>query len=604
MADIDPNNSRKLEDFAEIASDWFWESDAAHRMSYLSGRVETVLKIKISDVLGATRAKVSGAQKPDEGWAEHFADLEARRPFRNFEYSFIRPDDGEKLWLRISGHPIFDSAGLFKGYRGIGHDVTAELETMRRLKESNAALAERNTELTQVRRALERSANEDSLTGLLNRRAFERDLEEALSVENNTVILIHIDLDRFKWVNDTLGHPAGDAVLVTAAERLRHIASGIGPVYRVGGDEFLVVLADNAEIESARWISDSILEIMENPIPIERQNTSVGASIGIAAGLGGKFSPQQLIANADIALYEAKKDGRGCARELTPDMLGQIAAKRQLASQIAAAIQNDQIIPFFQPQIDAETNAVIGAEVLARWQHPELGLLAPNAFIDAATELGIVADIDRCMMQKALAFAERSLAAGLNLTSVSINLSAGRLTDPNLVSEVGACWTNRTCRLSIELLETISFDELQRETIVAENIAQLRAMGVKIEMDDFGSGRASITSLLSVRPDRIKIDRHLVQAATRDPMKRQAVSAILEMARALDIESLAEGVETEEDIAVIRGLGCHLFQGYVYARPLPAAGFVDFLRQRQTRAHPGSTGAQHFSDGRKAAFGV
>lgn len=582
MKKVDTNSFRKLEDFAEIASDWFWESDEEHKVSYLSGRIEAVLKVKIADVLGASRAKLPGVLHSSELWEGHFADLAAHRPFKNFEYSFIRPSDNQELWLRVSGRPVFNSSGEFIGYRGIGHDITEERETVQRLKEINATLAERNREMADVRRALERSANEDSLTGLLNRRAFERDIAEALDVPGNIVVLLHIDLDRFKWVNDTLGHPAGDTVLITAAQRLRHIAGGIGPVYRVGGDEFLVVLADNAEIETARWVGDAILEIMDKPIPLDRQTTSVGASIGIASGIGGMISLQQLVADADIALYQAKKDGRRCARELTPDMLQTVAAKRKLATEIAHAIRNDEIIPFFQPQLHAETNTIVGAEALARWQHPELGLLSPAAFLDVATEIGVVADIDRSMMLKALRLADRAWDDGLKLASISINLSAGRLRDPHLVDDVNASWTNRSYGLTIELLETISFDELRRETVVTDNLDQLRAMGVQIDVDDFGSGRASITSLLQVRPDRIKIDRHLVQAAIHDPMQRQVVAAILEIARALGIETLAEGVETDDDIKIIQVLGCQLFQGFAYAKPMSADDFCAYLDAHQS----------------------
>ncbi len=574
---------RNLEDFAEIASDWFWETDAAHRFIYFSGPIESVLKISRDQVLGKRRTALAAAQTTDPKWQAHLADLDARKPFRNFEYSFLRPTDGVTLWLRVSGRPIFDDNGDFTGYRGIGHDITHERDTVVRLRETNAALAERNQELTQTRRALERSANQDSLTGLLNRRAFERDLEEALGVPGNDVILLHVDLDRFKWINDTLGHPAGDHVLIKAAERIRNIASGSGPAYRIGGDEFLIVLADNAMLERARWIADALLEAMDTPVQIEHQSAAIGASIGMAFGKGGDISPRQLIANADIALYEAKRSGRGCIRELTPQMLTQLAARRLLASELPGAIEAGEFIPYYQPQIDASTNTVIGAEALARWQHPTHGILAPGAFLDIAAEMGLVAAIDRSIMQQALAFSARAGTQGINLASISINLSAGRLIDPNLVADIDACWQDRDCQLAIELLETISFEEVRHETLISDNLKRLRDMGVRIETDDFGSGRASITSLLKVRPDRLKIDRHLIQAAVSDPIQRNVVSAILDMTRALGIEVVAEGVETHNDVALIRGLGCQKFQGYAYARPMSETDFCTYL-QRMTRS--------------------
>ena len=444
---------------------------------------------------------------------------------------------------------------------------------------ANRALAERNNELDEARRALERGANHDSLTGLLNRNAFERDLAEALNVEGMDVILLYVDLDRFKWINDTFGHTVGDQVLIVVADRIKRFASGIGPVYRLGGDEFLIVLADNAEIENARWISDSILDVMGETVQTPGHNIAITASVGLAHGKGGQVTPRQLVANADIALFEAKNGGRACARELTPGMLQEMADHRQLASELPNAIKNRQIIAYYQPQIDARTGRVIGAEALARWDHPRLGVLAPAAFLDIATELGLVASVDRCVMRQAMLFAVSAAETGTPLQSISVNLSADRLTDPNLTTDIQALWVGQGSRLAIELLETIDLDDVADGSLVSDNLRRLRDMGVQIEMDDFGSGRASITSLLSVQPDRVKIDRHLIQAATRNPIKRQVVSAILDMARALGIESLAEGAETMEDVAIIQGLGCPQLQGYAFTR-LPETDFAAYLQAR------------------------
>ena len=188
---------RNLEDFAGIASDWFWETAAAHRFTYFSSRMEEVTKMDATKILGTRRDMVASAQSKDPKWKAHLDDLNAHRPFRNFEYSLTRPTDGSVMWLRIAGQPLFDPSGTFTGYRGTGHDITAEKEAMRQLVASNDALAERNHELTEARRALERNAHEDALTGLLNRRAFERDLDHHLTHSAKTIGLLHVDLDRF-----------------------------------------------------------------------------------------------------------------------------------------------------------------------------------------------------------------------------------------------------------------------------------------------------------------------------------------------------------------------------------------------------------------------
>ncbi|MEO1641680.1 MAG: diguanylate cyclase [Pseudomonadota bacterium] len=488
---------RSLEDFAEIASDWFWETDADHCFVFLSARVEEVLQVPRSIIIGTRRDSLTPERIDNEKWEAHLADLANLRPFRNFEYSFTRPKDGALLWLRVSGQPYFAEDGSFQGYRGVGADITGERSAIAILKETNAALAARNEELKDMRRALERSEHEDNLTGMLNRFAFETDLSEALLHSNALLVLLHIDIDRFKWINDSLGHTAGDNVLIATAERIRQVASGLGPVYRVGGNEFMVVLAEDATIERARWIGDTIVETMQEPIRVEAQKISLSVSIGIASGEGGQFSAHDLITHADIALSFAKQEGRGTVREVTENLLTDIAAKRQLASDLPEAIANGQIVPFFQPQIAAETGCIVGAEALARWQHPDLGLLAPAAFLSIASDLGLLPAIDKSMLQQALAFVHRAKRDGVLLPSVSVNLSAGRLMDPQLANDIEIFWTDRTCRLSIELLETISLDDFNQDVMVKDNLRRLRELGVKIETDDFGSARASITSLLN-----------------------------------------------------------------------------------------------------------
>ena len=568
---------RNLEDFAGIASDWFWETDGEHRFTYFSSRMEEVTKLDASKLLGTRRDKIGATHSDDAKWQAHLDDLNAHRPFRNFEYSVQRATDGSVLWLRVAGQPLFDADGIFTGYRGTGHDITTEKEAMRQLVESHDTLAERNRELDEARRALERSAYADALTGLLNRRAFERDLAQILKRTSKTIGLLHVDLDRFKWVNDTLGHPAGDAVLIAAARRIYTAVGGAGAVYRVGGDEFMIIITENASPDVANWIGEAVLKVMEAPIIYEQQRASVGASVGIALRDDDRASARRLIADADVALYEAKRSGRNAVRQITKAMQQEIQAHRRLAAEIPRALEDDEFTPFFQPQVNTETGDVIGAEALVRWYHPERGILTPDQFLNAATELGSVAEIDRIMLRKALAFSELANTDAMRLQSVSVNISAARLMDPKLPEDVEGWWTSRDCKLSIELLETIYFDEIQEETVFNRNLAILREMGVRIETDDFGSGRASVTGLLKIKPDRVKVDKSLIQAAIKDPVKRNVVAAILEMARALEIEVMAEGVESEEDVEVIRSLGCHVFQGYAFGRPMDAATFLSSL---------------------------
>ncbi|WP_424177679.1 putative bifunctional diguanylate cyclase/phosphodiesterase [Yoonia sp. TsM2_T14_4] len=573
-------NFRNLEDFAGIASDWFWETDHQNRFIYFSNRMEQVTKISRADVLGRER-DIFAAEPSGAAWQAHLADLQAHRAFRNFEYRIIRPADGSVMWLRISGEPQFDQAGAFTGYRGTGHDVTREKVAMMQLEQSNAALAIRNRELDEARQALEQAAYHDPLTELPNRRAFERALEHCLGAADGRVALLHLDLDRFKWVNDTLGHQSGDAVLVTAAQRISQAVGNRGQTYRVGGDEFMVLLTQGISANLAHQTGTAIVKALTRPIDLAQRQVTIGISIGIATGVAGQDTAARVIAHADVALYEAKRNGRNQVCQITPQITKQMQIKRQIAATIPGALERGEFTAYFQPQADIETGEIVGAEALVRWHHPECGLLKPADFLDIAAEMGMIEDIDRQVLRISLAAVDKFRACGLHLPSISVNISGPRLMDPRLPEDVANTWTDRRCGLSIELLETIYLDDRREVPQIKENLQQLRNMGVEIHSDDFGSGRASIVGLLKVQPDRLKIECRMIRAALRDPHKSKVIAAILEMTRALGIAATAEGVESAKDIAAVRRIGCAYYQGNVLSPPLQQAAFIAFLSRQK-----------------------
>lgn len=571
---------RNLEDFAGIASDWFWETDHQHRFIYFSNRMEQVTKISRADVLGHGR-EIFAEDQSGPAWQAHLDDLQAHRAFRNFEYRVIRPTDGSVMWLRIAGEPQFDQAGAFTGYRGTGHDVTREKVAMMQLEQSNAALAIRNRELDEARQALEQAAYHDTLTGLPNRRAFERALEHCLGTADGQVALLHLDLDRFKWVNDTLGHQSGDAVLATAAQRISAAVGDGGQTYRVGGDEFMVLLTQGISANLAHQTGTAIVTALTRPIDLAQRQVTIGISIGIATGSAGQDTAATVIAHADVALYEAKRNGRNQVCQITPQITKRMQIKRQIAATIPGALERGEFTAYFQPQADIETGEIVGAEALVRWHHPKCGLLQPADFLDIAAEMGLIEDIDRQVLRLALAVVDKLQARGLNLPSISVNISAPRLMDPRLPDDVASTWTDRRCGLSIELLETIYLDDRREVPQIKENLQQLRDMGVEIHSDDFGSGRASIVGLLKVQPDRLKIECRMIRTALRDPRKSKVIAAILEMTRALGIAATAEGVESAKDIAAVRDIGCVYYQGNVLAPPLQEAAFIAFLSRQK-----------------------
>ncbi len=564
--------------------------------------MQEVTKFDITTVLGKRRDTVPHEDLSDPKWVQHLDDLAHHRPFQNFEYQ-TRRADGALLWIRIAGEPQFDSQGAFTGYHGTGLDITEEKQAMQRLEDANVALAARNEELAEAKATIEQIAYIDALTGPLNRRAFERDLEEALTHAPGRVGLVHIDLDRFKWVNDTLGHPAGDKVLRVASTRIAQVIGTHGLVYRFGGDEFTVLLRKPNSPDSASALAEAVVAAFRDPIRIGAQHAIVGASVGVAFSNRGDENASDLVLKADNALYDAKQNGRNTVRISTPALQARLDDERRLSFDLTKAIERKEIVPYFQPQVDTSTNKVIGAEALVRWQHPERGLIAPGAFLRSAIDMGKAEVIDCLILEESMHVVDRLCAAGLHLPSISVNVSEARLIDPNLCNDIKRLWRNRSCQLTLELLETVCFDEACAPFQFSDQLNRLRQMGVRFETDDFGSGRASITGLLHISPDGLKIDRSLIQKVEDSAKHRKVVQGILGIAKALNIDCIAEGVETQANIDTLVALGCTRFQGYAISHPLPEQEFQSFLAGEAVAGIVGSDDGQRSISPKRAAAG-
>ncbi|MEL6959973.1 MAG: sensor domain-containing diguanylate cyclase [Pseudomonadota bacterium] len=314
MARPASSSQRNLEDFAGIASDWFWETDADHRFVYFSAGLEEVTGVPISEMIGHRRDLSPLVADTTADFEAHLDDLRNHRSFRNFEYRVKLRSTDDYRWVRVSGEPVFDDVGNFLGYRGAGHNITDEKRALEKLEIANAALRARNAELNKLRRELELAAFEDPLTGLRNRRAFDTAIDAALAVERPAIALLLVDLDQFKIINDTYGHPAGDMALVTTAERLAQHCPTEAEAFRIGGDEFAVLFSNCFRPSIASDLADTILNAMFQPISFGDTDFSCAVSVGIAHSYAPNTSPSQLIARADAALYDAKHDGRNCAR--------------------------------------------------------------------------------------------------------------------------------------------------------------------------------------------------------------------------------------------------------------------------------------------------
>lgn len=438
-----------------------------------------------------------------------------------------------------------------------------------------ATLSDRERDLISARQSLEYQSLHDPLTELPNRRFLDQLLKAARETpDQQKLSLIHVDLDSFKEVNDSRGHAGGDEVLRVTAARLREAIGPDDVAMRIGGDEF-VVATRQRDSDDAVVLAQEIVKRLSVPIVVDGLECKIGASAGVAwQAETGEVS--HLLANADLALYDAKKGGRGQARIFT-QMLGDASRQaKRLVEEIETAIERNEFIPYFQPQFDANTHAVVGAEALARWNHPERGILAPAEFLQVAEDLGRASAIDKMILQKALLEMTRWDLADIAVPRISVNVSGQRLAELAHPSELGEL-SFQHGRLCFELLESISFDKQNSGFETALN--NIQEHGIEIEIDDFGTGHASILSLLQLQPRRLKIDRQIVAPILTSGSQRRLVSSIIEIGRSQNIEIIAEGVETMEHATILRDLGCHALQGYAFARPMSSQQFMEFCRR-------------------------
>jgi diguanylate cyclase (GGDEF)-like protein len=430
----------------------------------------------------------------------------------------------------------------------------------------------------------------DMLTGLPNRVLLNERLEQALArTSDAATVATHIlDLDHFKNVNDTLGHPVGDRLLCKVAERLRTLVRETDTIARMGGDEFAIVQAPLASVSDAVALGARIIEAVSRPYDIDGQQVVVGASVGIAVSPGSSAGPERLMRNADLALYEAKGAGRGTYRVFEPQMDAQMQARRSMESDLRRALAEGQFELHYQPVVDLATNEINGFEALIRWCHPEKGVISPGAFIPLAEELGLIVAIGEWVLREACATAARWPQ---NIT-IAVNISAAQMRNPGLVqtvmSALSASGLSPT-RLELEITETALLTDNE---LTLAMLHQLQELGVRVANDDFGTGYSSLSHLQSFPFDRIKIDRSFVKGIAHCAGSLNIVRAMATLANGLGIRATAEGVENKAQLDWVRSEGCTEMQGFLMSGALPAAEVERlFLDERSEPASDGSAAA-------------
>lgn len=544
-----------LKDFEAHSSDWLWETDdqlriirASDRFAQAAGRTAIELcGMKLVDLFA------SGGAEPHPALGVIVSSLERQLNFTEIELPVNV--GGDIHWWSLTGMPEKGSDETLMGYHGVGSDITFAKKADERISFL---------------------AHNDALTGLLNRAHFTETLNQTVSRLERygaPFALMFLDLDHFKTVNDTRGHPVGDRLLIEVSKRLKALVPQGSVLARLGGDEFAMIISKATKATDVEPLAASIVARLSEPFVIDGETINIGASVGIAIAPRHGTRSDQLLRNVDLALYRAKDSGRSAFRFFEISMDSQARERRALEFDLKSALQNGEFALYFQPLIGAESNEPSGFEALLRWNHPIRGLISPGEFIPIAENSGLIKAIGDWVLEEACMIA----ANWPDHLTVAVNLSAPQFDNARIVETVQNALAKsglKPHRLELEITESLLID---RPDDVIAILGQLRQIGVCIAMDDFGTGYSSLSYLLKFPYDKIKIDRSFVSAIETDHAACDVLKTIGSLAKTLNMRITAEGVETKEQVEFLRGIACDHLQGYYFARPLSAIELPPFL---------------------------
>ncbi|QHG65823.1 bifunctional diguanylate cyclase/phosphodiesterase [Pseudomonas putida] len=535
---------------AEAASDWIWETDAQQHLTYLSARfaeltghpVEHWLQRSLKQLLECDTGHI-------ETWLHGLAATESTGSLR-CQY---RDRLGQLRECRIAARAIIEQ-GICKGFRGTCSDITDEV----------AAHAQ-----------IQHLSQHDALTGLPNRNKLFRFLEQG---EAAPLALLMLDLDNFKPINDSLGHPAGDTVLIEVARRLGEVTRDSDLVARLGGDEFIVVLARPGQREEMDRFCVRLIETLRQPIKLDGHSVQVGASLGVVLSAEYPGMAGDLIRYADVALYSAKHAGKNTWRYFSPQMNAALLEKRTLEGELREGIARGELVLHFQPRFKVDGTTVQSVEALVRWRHPRLGLLRPDRFIPLAEESDLIVQLGNWVLHEACS---RACSWPLAVM-VSVNMSPAQFRRSDVVRDVAEAlkFTGLPAhRLELEITENVMLNDVEG---ALHTMNALKELGVRLNMDDFGTGYSSLGYLRTYPFDSIKIDKRFVQSLGKSDSDRSVVQAIINLGNAMGMTVTAEGVETEEQLALLSDDQCHEVQGFLLSKPVENQALVRLMEAVKT----------------------
>lgn len=555
-----------LREFEDSGADWLWQTDVSRCVTHVSPRFAYALGEDAKAVEGQPLLKLIAGDAWEKGqYPTELHELADRLKRRESFSNLIVPVTfkGIQRWWELSASPRHAEDGNFLGFRGVGSDVTEQRESANKISHL---------------------ARFDTLTGLPNRLQLNETLADALKDADKwrrRCGFLMIDLDRFKAVNDTLGHPVGDRLLAQVARRLQLIMTENELCGRLGGDEFAVVIKDANDAKYVSMLARRIIDSLSRPYEVDQNTLYIGASIGSALGPVDGRTVELLMRSADLALYRSKDQGGNTHHSYQHKLHANAEERRLMEFELRNALEREQMHVEYQPVVNAQgDNMLVGFEALLRWNNPKFGNVSPAKFIPVAEDARLIVAIGDFVLRKAC----KDAMSWPESTRVAVNISVDQLTSTNFVETVVSALHDSglpAWRLELEVTESIF---LRDGTLAVQVLDRIRGLGIKLSLDDFGTGYSSLGYLRNVRFDTIKVDRSFVQGAAKNKAESLAIiRAVVALADSLNIATTAEGVETDSELAMIQQLGCKKIQGYYFGRPMIFADSLELFKgpQRQ-----------------------
>ncbi len=550
-----------LREFEENEADWLWQIDTSRRIRSASPRFAFALGCSSDDAEGQPFLQLISGEYWETGqFPNSLHDLAERLKRReSFSNLLVKVTiGGKERWWELSGTPMLDNHGKDVGFRGVGSDVTEQRESSEKI----AYLA-----------------RYDTLTNLPNRLMLNEALGDAMRYARqwrSRCAFLMIDLDRFKQVNDSLGHQVGDRLLEQVALRLKEVCGENEVCGRLGGDEFAVVIREAKDGEIVNSVAQRLIARLSEPYAVDNHTLYVGASVGSAVAPRDGKTVEELMRNADLALYRSKDEGGGEHYKYEPSLHASAEERRQLEFSLRKALERDEMLLHYQPVVDSNTEELVGFEALVRWDSKDHGFVSPGKFIPLAEETRLIVPIGTWVLEQACIEA----AKWTSNVRINVNVSPEQLLEPDFATTVVRALSRSKLapqRLELEVTESIF---LRDADVARSALEQVMALGCRVALDDFGTGYSSLGYIRKLRFSTIKVDRTFVQGAAQGAAESVAIiRAVVAMADSLGMSTTAEGVETSDEAALIRDLGCTKIQGYYFGRPMPSGEALDVVHR-------------------------